>query len=184
MSASAQTIDEVLEPSEHPKAPGRKLLLMELRALPELAGFAAAVPGLLATTPRGDGQPVLVLPGLVTSDRSTISLRGFLSAKGYPTYGWEQGRNFGPLPGVEEGLKSQLKRLADEHGRVSAYPLLGRGADAHHRRLGCRRARASSSFWYHLAGHHGHTRRLRGGSCIGRGRSSRPFLCRVPGPLG
>ncbi|MEN0040513.1 MAG: alpha/beta hydrolase [Pseudomonadota bacterium] len=117
MSASAQTIDEVLEPSQHPKAPGRRLLLMELRALPELAGFAAAVPGLLAATPRGDGQPVLVLPGLVTSDRSTISLRGFLSAKGYPTYGWEQGRNFGPLPGVEEGLKSQLARLADQHGR-------------------------------------------------------------------
>ncbi|MFD0917123.1 esterase/lipase family protein [Pseudahrensia aquimaris] len=97
--------------------PSKKLLLMELRALPELFGFAASLPSMLALAPRGDGQPVLVLPGLATSDKSTISLRTFLSAKGYPTYGWDMGRNYGPLPGIEDGLKSRLSGLADKYGR-------------------------------------------------------------------
>ena len=52
-------------------------------------------------TPRGDGHPVLVLPGLITSDRSTVPLRSFLKSKGYDVHGWEHGRNYGPLPGVE-----------------------------------------------------------------------------------
>lgn len=97
--------------------PGKRLLLMELRALPELLGFAASLPSMLALAPRGDGQPVLVLPGLATSDRSTVSLRTFLSAKGYPTYGWDMGRNYGPLPGVEDGLKARLSELAEKYDR-------------------------------------------------------------------
>ncbi|MEM1039075.1 MAG: alpha/beta hydrolase [Pseudomonadota bacterium] len=98
-------------------APSKALLLMELRALPELASFAAALPLLLASCPRGDGQPVLVLPGLITTDNSTIALRTLLSALGYPVYGWDMGRNYGPLPGVEEGLINRVNELYEEHGR-------------------------------------------------------------------
>ncbi|MEM7289237.1 MAG: alpha/beta hydrolase [Pseudomonadota bacterium] len=97
-------------------APGRGLLLMELRAVPELFGFAATLPTLTLISPRGDGQPVLVLPGFITSDKSTIALRGFLTALGYPTYGWDMGRNFGPLPGIEDGLKDRLTELYEKHG--------------------------------------------------------------------
>lgn len=97
--------------------PNRALLFLEGRAISELFGFAAAVPTLSALAPRGDGQPVLVIPGLTTSDRSTVALRSFLRSKGYPTYGWRMGRNFGPLPGIEEGLKGRLAKLADMHGR-------------------------------------------------------------------
>ena len=115
-AARAMTVDDsVVLGSDKP--PSKRLLLMELRALPELLGFAASVPSLLALAPRGDGQPVLVLPGLATSDNSTISLRTFLSAKGYPTYGWDMGRNYGPLPGVEDGLKERVLELAEKHGR-------------------------------------------------------------------
>ncbi|MEM9277094.1 MAG: alpha/beta hydrolase [Pseudomonadota bacterium] len=98
-------------------APGRGLLLMELRAIPELFGFAATLPSLALISPKGDGQPVLVLPGFITTDKSTIALRTFLTAKGYPSYGWDLGRNFGPLPGVEEGLKERLEEIYDKHGR-------------------------------------------------------------------
>ncbi|MEX0282857.1 MAG: esterase/lipase family protein [Arenibacterium sp.] len=98
-------------------APSRALLLLEGRAIPELFGFAAALPTLTALAPRGDGQPVLVLPGLTTSDRSTVALRRFLKSKGYPTYGWNMGLNLGPRPGVEQGLIDLVDRLADEHGR-------------------------------------------------------------------
>lgn len=99
------------------KAPGRGLMLLELRALPELARFAISWPTLAAISPRGDGQPVLVLPGLITSDRATAPLRSLLSSLGYPTYGWEMGRNYGPLPGVEDGLIRRLNELAETHDR-------------------------------------------------------------------
>ncbi|MEL6948050.1 MAG: alpha/beta fold hydrolase [Pseudomonadota bacterium] len=98
-------------------APSRALLLMELRALPELAGFAAALPLLLSACPRGEGQPVLVLPGLITTDNSTLALRGLLSLLGYPVYGWNQGRNYGPLPGVEEALVDRVNELHEKYGQ-------------------------------------------------------------------
>ncbi|MEO0682339.1 MAG: alpha/beta hydrolase [Pseudomonadota bacterium] len=99
------------------KPPSRTLLMMEMRAIPELLGFSLSWPALTAISPRGDGQPVLVLPGLITSDRATRPLRGWLRTLGYRTYGWEMGRNYGPLPGVEEGLIARLEELADTSGR-------------------------------------------------------------------
>ena len=99
------------------KPPSRLLFALELRALPELGGFVASLPLLTALAPRGDGHPVLVLPGLVTSDRSTVALRGFLKSKGYASYGWDLGRNYGPLPGVESKMIDRLKELADKHER-------------------------------------------------------------------
>lgn len=114
-AASMDATDGAIPISD--RAPGKKLLLMELRALPELLWFSASWPTIMALAPRGDGQPVLVLPGFTTTDRSTLSLRSFLSAKGYPTYGWDMGRNYGPLPGVEDGLKARLRELAEKYDR-------------------------------------------------------------------
>ena len=96
--------------------PSRLLMALELRALHELGAFFGALP-LLNLAPRGDGHPVLVLPGLVMSDESTVLLRAFLKRKGYVSYGWEQGRNFGPRAGVEQTMIDQVRRLADTHGR-------------------------------------------------------------------
>ncbi len=99
------------------KPPSRLLFALELRAFPELGGFVASLPLLTALAPRGDGHPVLVLPGLVTSDRSTVPLRSFLKGRGYATYGWALGRNYGPLPGFEDKMLDRVKKLADKHGR-------------------------------------------------------------------
>ena len=98
-------------------APNKGLLLMEGRAIPELFGFVASLPTLTALAPRGDGHPVLVLPGLTTSDRSTVSLRNFLKSKGYSTYGWKMGLNLGPRPGVEQGLIDLIDDLSEKHQR-------------------------------------------------------------------
>lgn len=102
-------------PSMRP--PSRFLLALELRTLPELGGFFASLPLLTAVAPRGEGQPVLVLPGLVTSDRSTIALRNFLKSRGFAAYGWELGRNYGPLPHIEQGLQDRLEELYEKHGQ-------------------------------------------------------------------
>lgn len=99
------------------KPPSRFLFAMELRTFPELGGFLASLPLLTATATRGDGHPVLVLPGLITSDRSTIALRSFLKSKNYATHGWDLGRNYGPLPGIEDKMIGRVKQLADRHGR-------------------------------------------------------------------
>jgi len=96
--------------------PSRLLLLAEGRALWE-AGAALALWPLLQLTPRGDGHPVLVLPGLVASDMSTRLLRRYLEGRGYDAHGWGLGRNFGPREGIEDGMTAKLEALHAESGR-------------------------------------------------------------------
>ncbi len=96
------------------KAPSALLALTELpRALVELGALPWAAP-LLATAPRGDGHPVLVLPGFVTSDRSTTILRGFLNGQGYDAHAWELGRNLGPKAIGHQGEKL-IARILEVH---------------------------------------------------------------------
>lgn len=93
------------------------MLLLETRALWELSSLVLAMPWLLALLPRGDGHPVLVLPGMTASDRSTAPLRRFLTALGYETAGWGQGHNFGPREGVLQGMRNTLREIHERSGR-------------------------------------------------------------------
>ena len=54
--------------------PSPLLMMLEARAFAEFGAFVAAYP-LLRRAPRGDGHPVLVLPGLGADDASTWPLR-------------------------------------------------------------------------------------------------------------
>src|SRR5262249_48303898 len=82
--------------------------------------LAALVPGLplLARTPRGDGHPVLVLPGFLASDVSTRALRGFLRNRGYHVHGWRLGRNLGARPEILAGLGGRFHALRQGQGRA------------------------------------------------------------------
>jgi len=60
-------------------------------------------------SPKGDGHPVLTIPGLGGADGSTHYLRGFLDDIGYESFPWGQGRNLGP----RRGLDDMTKRLTD-----------------------------------------------------------------------
>ena len=62
------------------------------RAVFEFASFLALRP-MLSFLPRGDGHPVLVLPGFLASDTSTFPLRNLLIGLGYDAVGWDLGRN-------------------------------------------------------------------------------------------
>ena len=95
-------------------APGVWQMLMEARAPWELAALWAATPW-LARLPTGDGHPVLVFPGLGAGDISTLSLRNFLRDRGYTTYPWLQGSNFGPRAGVLDACRAMLKELVARH---------------------------------------------------------------------
>jgi len=112
--------------------PSRLLQLLELRAPCELAAGIAALPW-LRLAPRGDGHPVLVLPGLIASDVSTRLLRDFLARRGYDVHGWGLGRNYGPRPGVEEAMLATLDRLHAQSGRKVS--LLGQSLGGAYARL-------------------------------------------------
>jgi pimeloyl-ACP methyl ester carboxylesterase len=96
--------------------PSRELLLLEVRAIWELGAFFSLAP-LLRMAPRGDGHPVLVLPGLAASDTSTRPLRAFLKDRGYAAHGWKLGPNHGPRPGAEARMQQRLAELFERHGR-------------------------------------------------------------------
>ncbi|HKU95103.1 MAG TPA: alpha/beta hydrolase [Vineibacter sp.] len=106
MSVAAQAI----------QPPSRALLMLEGRALWEFGAFAASLP-LLSLAPRGDGHPVLVLPGLIASDISTRPLRSFLNGQGYKAHGWGMGRNLGPRPGVQAMMQTRLRELHQHYGQ-------------------------------------------------------------------
>jgi pimeloyl-ACP methyl ester carboxylesterase len=90
-------------------------MLAEGRAFWE-AGATLAMWPWLKLAPRGDGHPVLVLPGLLASDASTRLLRRYLEGLGYETHGWNMGRNLGPRAGVEGGMIRRLHELSERHG--------------------------------------------------------------------
>ncbi len=101
-------------------APSPSLFATELpRAGLDLAALMGASP-LLAAAPRGDGHPVLVLPGLLTGDPATKLLRTLLRALGHNVSGWTLGTNRGATSDVVQGLRTRLERLHRESGqRVS-----------------------------------------------------------------
>ena len=102
--------------SQRVRRPSRLLLAAEgPRALGELVWLQAARP-LLASAPRGDGHPVLVLPGLAADDRSTVPLRRFLRGLGYRVHGWRLGANV-PSQDTFGRLRDRLARLHAEDAR-------------------------------------------------------------------
>ena len=90
------------------------MLALEGRALIEWASLAWSWP-LLRAAARGDGHPVLVLPGLCAGDASTLPLRRFLGSLGYAAYPWEQGANFGPRDHVIKGMVDRVRSLQKQH---------------------------------------------------------------------
>lgn len=71
----------------------------------------------LRAAPRGDGRPVMVLPGLANSDLSNTVLRRFLQSRGYRAYPWGLGRNLGPRAIGDDGARL-IARIAAIHAET------------------------------------------------------------------
>ncbi|MEE4361686.1 MAG: hypothetical protein V2I63_09200, partial [Pseudomonadales bacterium] len=87
------------------------------RAVAEASALVSAG-GLLGRLPRGDGHPVLVLPGFMATDQSTGLLRRHLSRLGYLPHPWGFGRNLGPRDDLVERMIERAARLAQDAGQA------------------------------------------------------------------
>lgn len=94
--------------------PSKLLLLAEFRAVYEVVAGMLTLSTLSHIAPKGNGQPVLVLPGLGGTDSSTSLVRSFLNSQGFSAYAWEQGRNVGPTDQLIDSLRDLLLKIVLE----------------------------------------------------------------------
>jgi pimeloyl-ACP methyl ester carboxylesterase len=109
------------DPSE-PRGTGRLrppslgLLLAEARGIFEFNASIWLSP-LLMRAPRGDGHPVLTLPGFLASDLSMAPMRRYLKEIGYDSYAWKMGRNTGGVARTRAALRERLAEIHASTGR-------------------------------------------------------------------
>ena len=107
---AAVTDEERLRP------PSLFLMLAETRALFELNSSLLLSP-LLLRAPKGDGHPVLALPGFLASDLSMAPMRRYLKELGYDTRAWNMGRNLGGVASKRSALRDLLTGIHGQIGR-------------------------------------------------------------------
>ncbi len=90
--------------------------LIEPRAFLELAMLPWSLP-LLARTPRGDGHPVLLLPGFMADEATMIALKLFLQNRGYQVETWGFGRNVGFRSKYANALEQKIRYMHYKSGR-------------------------------------------------------------------
>ena len=88
------------------------------RALLELASL---VPGhlFLKRAPRGDGHPVITLPGYRSDDTAMLAMRRYLERWGYAPYPWGLGANLGigyQRIDYEKRMLEKLENVVERHG--------------------------------------------------------------------
>jgi len=89
---------------------------MESRWMFELAAHYGS--GLwLRNMPKGDGHPVIVFPGFLTSSFSTRPLRRFLANLGYDVYDWSFGRNLRYSETLDTEMQAMVERIFIESGQ-------------------------------------------------------------------
>src|SRR4030088_883375 len=98
------------------RPPGLGLLLAEVRGIFEFNASLLLSP-LLMRAPKGDGHPVLTLPGFLASDLSMAPMRRYLKELGYDTYAWKMGRNIGGISRVRAALRDRLAEIHTSTGR-------------------------------------------------------------------
>lgn len=98
---------------------GEPLLLHQMaewRAVLEAAMLPWALP-LLQAAPRGDGHPVLLLPGFMAGEATMAPMKWFLRNRGYEVQSWGFGRNVGFRSRHAQALEQKIRHLHHRTGR-------------------------------------------------------------------
>lgn len=82
----------------------------------ESLSLSASWLGLACRAKRGDGHPVLVMPGFGASDTSTALLRKHLNFLGYRALPWTLGTNTGRMD-LQDQLMQRFLAVSDEYGQ-------------------------------------------------------------------
>ena len=91
--------------------PSRLATLLEIRAPLDWATILFRAPQLLSA-PRGDGRPVMLLPGYATDEASMRPLGAYLRYLGYDVYDWGLGRNRGDVDGYIVEVGDRVTKLS------------------------------------------------------------------------
>lgn len=102
--------------SEPARPPHLFWTLTEGRAVFEL-GWFGILRNAMRRLPKGDGHPVLVMPGFLAGDRSTAPMRGLLGDLGYAAHGWGLGQNIHFDAERERDIEASLTNLYARAGR-------------------------------------------------------------------
>jgi pimeloyl-ACP methyl ester carboxylesterase len=90
--------------------------VLEVCAPLELALLGPSVPFLLRA-PKGDGHPVLLVPGFLSSEVPLLAMQGFLRNRGYAVETWGFGRNVGMQRKHIAALEQKVRYLHHRHRR-------------------------------------------------------------------
>lgn len=96
--------------------------LLEWRALAEMALLPTSWP-LLLRAPRGDGHPVLLLPGFMADEGTLAPMRWYLERLGHRVQSWGFGRNVGFQARHAEALEQKIRHL--HHASARRVSLVG-----------------------------------------------------------
>jgi len=115
-STPGSSTDPTSRQRRNVRAPSMPMMMLEQRVMFEIGALGAAAPW-LRILGRGDRHPVLVLPGFMGDDASTVALRLFIRGWGYWSHGWGLGQNLGPTTEALQGINDRLQALHSRHGR-------------------------------------------------------------------
>lgn len=104
-------------PNEKISPPSLLLGLLEGRAGLEAGALLLQLPLLKLLAQKGKGEPVIVLPGFMAGDMSTVVMRSYLNGIGYKASGWGLGTNRGKMLDLLQPLLEQIKTTYEEAGQ-------------------------------------------------------------------
>ena len=111
-----------------PRTPSLDETFAEFAAVGQFSRLAMHAPRLMMAR-RGNGEPVLMLPGLGAGDVSLAALRGYLTTLGYRAVGWGIGTNDGDLERLLPRVSTVLEELVDRRGQPAV--LIGQSLGGH-----------------------------------------------------
>jgi pimeloyl-ACP methyl ester carboxylesterase len=110
--------DEVSSLARWPERGSPVSLGSWLREMATLIAVTCWPPRFPDDAAKGDGQPIIVVPGFCSPDMSTARLRQFLTRQGFAPETWTCGLNLGPAPNVLVRLERQIVETQQRTGRL------------------------------------------------------------------
>lgn len=112
------------ETTQPPSQPNRLNTILEVTAPLDWLSLPLRL-NTLRQAPSGDGRPVLLIPGYLSSHRAMVPLASFLRSKKYDTYHWRQGLNRGDIYRYVDILGERLEDEFNEPVTLIGWSLGG-----------------------------------------------------------